>query len=159
MASSGGRKRAVRGRVRVTQWIGIVCLAAVAIGAGIGFVTIALPMFRNLAGTPPAVAFNKGAMYLPGLSLGLGALCVAMTLEAWRRRPPVPRTARLLSQLAVGGVVVMFLLPAMTHYWVAGRMQDRGYAVCESASHRWLHSRTIVYTRSEAICANAVVDA
>lgn len=98
------------------------------------------------------VYFDKGSLYMLGAGIGLGALTFAILYEGVLSRELTNSITRGVTRVALGGVVVMFLLPHVFHYSVSVHLSKQGYTVCSGASSQWLLYKKVVYTKTEPDC-------
>ena len=117
------------------------------------FTAEAVSTTSQLLNQPESISFNKGAYYMLGAGLGAGALTIGIVASFWLGKMLSQKTVGILMKIAIGSIGLMFVLPHLVHYGVDRYLSNAGYEVCESASHQWLHSRTIVYVKSAEICA------
>ena len=106
----------------------------------------------QLSAATPVISLNKGAMYMLGIGLASSVLTIAIFQEAIIRRPMTDKLARRLTGGALAGLVIVFLLPFMTHSVIEQRLEARGYKICEQASYQWLLYRNIVYVSDYELC-------
>ncbi len=93
----------------------------------------------------PIVLFDKGSYYTLGIGIGLLSLTFVTIKEFWGGKPITNKQNRMLTTLAIAGVVLLFLMPHMTHFITDKHLEKHGYIVCEEASQQWLFVRDIVY--------------
>lgn len=102
-------------------------------------------MMSEFQNHQPIVNINKGVYYLFGVGIAFLALLVDGVNNAILRRKISQKLAKYISRIALGGMAVMVLLPALVHYPVADSLERVGYAICPEQSSQWLFVRTIVY--------------
>jgi hypothetical protein len=137
----------------LVRYGGTLWFISMSAGALIWFIFDAVRLTEQLSGLTEAISFNKGIFYLPGVGIGLGALSFAAIYQYWLNRPLTEQISRLITKLAVSGLLITFLLPNITHYFINNYLTTHGYEVCQHASHQWLHSRIIVFTSSTEACS------
>lgn len=139
-------------RSRRIASVSIFALSAVA--AMDWFFWSALQLVSQLLSKSPAVMFDKGAVYMLGVGLGLGLLTCVGLYEGILERSPTKRFGRWMNIGAIVSIGVMVVLPHMAHaavnHYLVG---TRGYMVCEAESHQWLLYRRIAYAASEVLCS------
>lgn len=96
--------------------------------------------------------YNKGIFYLPGVGLGSLVLIFVIIYESVLRKPLTQKIASRCTRIAIGSVVVIFVLPQLVGYGVDEYFSRIEYQVCDEVSHQWLHSQTIVYARDQSVC-------
>jgi len=98
------------------------------------------------------VIIEKGSFYLFGVGAGALPLALVCVQEFWIGKLLSRKQARILTRMAIGGVIIMFTLPHLMHFSLDYFLKKEGYSVCKEASHQWLHVRNIVYTQDPAEC-------
>ena len=134
------------------QYVGILWFMSMSIGALIWFGVNAVFTVRQLATNQASISFDKGAFYMLGIGIALGALVIAMILEVWKKKPTSDNLSRKLTRTALLGIAITFLLPQVVHYPLAHYLQQRGYQVCREASYQWLLYRKIVFMNDQEKC-------
>ncbi|WNO08044.1 hypothetical protein [Teredinibacter sp. KSP-S5-2] len=105
---------------------------------------------------PDIVSFNKGHYYLLGLGVCVGVFGLIATLEHWFSIILSEATVKKLFRVAVLGLMLGLLLPHFSHFGFSRYFQSHGYISCDAASHRWLHSVILVYTKNEMLCKELI---
>lgn len=134
------------------QYIGIFVFILMSLGAFFGFGYFSIDTVEQIVSHSPSISFDKGAFYLLGVGIGLGALVMGMIIEVWKKKPPSDKITQRVVRTAVWGVATMFILPQVAQYAIEDYLEARNYGVCQEASHQWLHARTIVYTDNPETC-------
>jgi hypothetical protein len=93
---------------------------------------------------------------LLGAGVTLGALTLGGLYQGILRLPLTKKVTKILTNVLIGGVVVMFVLPHIVHYPVESYLEGRGYNICEQASYRWFAYREIAYVSNSEACAELV---
>ena len=135
------------------QYGAILGFISMSLGALIWFGIDAIFIIRQLISMPLSISFDKGAFYMLGIGIGLGALVIYMILEVWKKKPPSDRLTRRIVKTALFGVAIMFLLPQVAHYSIAHYLEKRGYEICHKVSYQWLHYQNIVFTNDQKTCS------
>jgi len=135
-----------------TLYIGLFLLAVLAIWSLVYFIVESVRMMQGLNALSGSFYFNKGVFYLLGVVLGLSVLIFAIVRESVLRKTLTKKIASVCTRVGIASVVVMIVLPQAVGYGVEGYLVDLHYQICNEASHQWLHSRTIVFTRDQDIC-------
>ncbi len=99
------------------------------------------------------VVFDKGSFYMLGVGIGVSVAAFTTVQEGWLGRLLSKKQSTLLTRLAVVSVASLFVAPNLIHYVANGYFSDRGYTVCEEASHQWLFVRDIVYIEQSVECS------
>lgn len=122
---------------------------AATIGVFWWLIGVTMAFLRALDARPSSIEFDNAIVLLPGIGICLFAALIAFARDFAMANAP---SSRLFGRaIAVGvllGVVVFVAMPPVATRMVDDHLTTAGYAVCEEASHRWLHARTIVYVRS-----------
>jgi hypothetical protein len=135
---------------------GLTLFGLMTIG-GLGyFLFVAINMLGNLLSLPDHISFDKGAFYLPGVSIGLAALIYAGVYESCLEKTLTEKHTRQITKFAISGIIIMFLFPHLAHYLTDQFLQNKKYEICREVSRQWLHSRTIVYVRDAGVCSELI---
>jgi len=134
------------------RYAGTLWFILMALGALVWFSISAFDLAQQLLTLPAVITLNKGTLYLFGVGIGLGALCIAAVFQFWLEQPLSDRFSKIITAGAVSGLLITFILPHAVHYPVASYLEKHGYQVCPAASHQWLHSRRIVFVNDQSIC-------
>jgi len=100
--------------------------------------------------------FNKGVFYIPGIVLGLLVLIFVIVYESVLRKPLTEKIASICTRTGIGAVVMMLAVPYIADYAFEKYFTKQNYHICDGASHQWLHSKIIVYTKDEITCDGIV---
>lgn len=101
----------------------------------------------------PVILFDKGSYYMLGVGLGLLSLGIGLAKEFWGGNPLTAKQADIISKLGIAGVVLIFIIPHISHFSADYYLKNQGYSVCEEASHQWLFVRDIVYIQPTVECS------
>lgn len=115
------------------------------------FIYRAIVLYKSLSA--PVVLFDKGSYYMLGVGIGLLSLAFVTITEFWGGKPITNKQNRMLTKLAISGVVLLFLVPHIAHFITDKYLEKHGYFVCEEASHQWLFVRDIVYVQPSIECS------
>lgn len=110
-----------------------------------------LELISQISSEENTVLINKGVFYLLGVGVALSFLLVDGVYNSLMRRPIPKKIRKFVSAITFFGLGLVLMLPAAVHYISALVLEQRGYAVCDSASTQWLFVRDIVYT-TPGIC-------
>jgi len=120
---------------------------------GISYFTYAVfTLGKDLSNHSDNISFNKGAFYLLGASIGLASIVFAGIYESGLGHTLSKALGSTITKVALAGLIIMLVLPHVTHYFVSSAVESDGYSICDAASHQWLYSKTIVFTRNEEAC-------
>ncbi len=131
---------------------GVLVFILASVGALVWFIVTLHALVIQLINMSNSIELNKGGLYMLGVSVGLGFLSFYMVVELWKGEAPSDRFIKIIGRLILLGVALMIILPHVIHYPLEFYLQNRNYFVCEKASHRWLHARTIVYMNDQSMC-------
>jgi hypothetical protein len=112
-----------------------------------------LSLIGQINSNSPAISFDKGAMYMLGVGVGLSALTYAILHEAILKKILTERVTSWITRCAFAGIGLMFIFPHIVHYPVENYLEGEGYQICSQASYQWLLYRKIVYVSSPEVCA------
>jgi hypothetical protein len=104
------------------------------------------------------VVVDKGSFYMLGVGVGLLALSMAGILETWFLKTLTKKNITVISRTAIIGVILTFTTPHLIDYLSSNTLKNKGYSVCEEASHQWLFFRDIVYVQDPVICIKGLRD-
>lgn len=121
------------------------------VSAVLWFIYRVVFLYKNLSES--IIVFDKGSYYMLGVGIGLLTLAFVTLKEFWGGKPITNRQNRILTRLAVSGVVLLFVVPHVAHFAADKYLSKNGYTVCEEASHQWLFVRDIVYVQSFSECS------
>jgi len=102
------------------------------------------------------ILFDKGALYMLGVGIGLAVLTYAVLHEVILKRPLTDKFSKIMNIGALTSIIVMIIFPQVIHYPVEQLLEKRGYKICNQASYQWFLYRRIVYTSSPEICENTI---
>lgn len=133
-----------------SKWI--VILTALSFSfIGLGALYIAVDTTRFLIigiyNSQDNIEFNKGALYLYGVSLILLIFVVGIIYTNYLKKNISNHTNKIIGKVVLVCLIITFLLPQIVHYATANYLENNGYQVCEARSKQWLHVRTIVYSK------------
>ena len=124
--------------------------------AAVAVICIALPVISffelttQISGGADSILIDKGVFYLFGAGCALLFLLIDGIYNTLIRSP-IPDNLRKLARVAtLSGLGLVLILPPTVHYLSAYVLEQRGYAVCESASSQWLFVRDIVYATPDS---------
>lgn len=140
----------------VMRWSAPALFIAMTAGALFWFLLASIDVVGQVLAKPESLSFDKGAFYLLGVGVALAVLSFVLVHEFWFGKTLSGWLSRTLTNIAVAAVIAMVALPHATHYAVDSYLADRGYTICEGASRQWLHSRTIVFVETGAVCQQLV---
>ncbi len=116
------------------------------------FVSELITLINYLTSLNEVIVFAKGPYYALGAGVGLGIFALFSVCEMWFGKIIQGKVANCLFKVVMIAVLCMFIFPHIVHFSLEQYLTDKGYEVCEEASHQWLHSRTIVYSIDRDTC-------
>ena len=147
----------MEGRVRPPVWACALGPLIFVIGAPVAMAVFFWEVYQLIAHwAEDALMFDKGAFYLLGVGLGMLALAIVTVQEGWLGRDLSKSQATALSRLAIVGVMLIPILPNLTHFATDTLLKNDGYVVCEPASHQWRFIRDIVYIKPGVECSRGL---
>ncbi|MFK5915405.1 MAG: hypothetical protein QM484_13620 [Woeseiaceae bacterium] len=100
---------------------------------------------------PESIDFNKGALYLWGVSFVLLFFVAGIIYTNFFKGNISNKLNKRLTQLVIFLLIFTFTLPQVVNHIVDSYLQEQGYTICESKSKQWLHVKTIVYSKQACI--------
>ena len=104
----------------------------------------------------PVIEFDKGAMYMFGVGMGLLFLSIGVVTRGVLLKKMSPKRESVLLKGTIIGMVIMIALPQIVHYSVNRIINRDNYFVCEAMSYRWVMYKKYVYTDSQGTCGSLV---
>ncbi len=127
-------------------------LLGLTVFAAVTFLSEVYVNIKSIKTLPDSIAFNKGAYYLLGAGITVGIFCYILMLDFWLKKKTSRKMVKVMLRAAIAGIIVSVILPQVVYLGCDRYLRELGYGVCEEASHRWLHSVTLVYTKSSGVC-------
>lgn len=127
----------------------VILLAFLAIGLACIWIPSVhfIEMLGAVTSNEARITIEKGAFYLYGGGIALLALLIDGFYNAVLRQKISQTVSSWVSRVAIIGLIMVPILPALIHYPTAYVLERRGYSECEARSSQWLFVRTIVYTK------------
>jgi hypothetical protein len=132
----------------------VVLAAGSLLWAGISIVSL----YRQLHFHEAIVAFDKGAMYMLGVGIGLLLLVGGGILQGLLGREPDAAVKKIFKWGIVFSLTLMIALPQLAHYWVDYSAKTQKYEICHEAGYQWLMYRKIYYAGSRDSCNRLIQD-
>jgi hypothetical protein len=110
----------------------------------------------QIASNNPVILFNKGALYMLGVGIGLSTLTYIALYEAILRLPLTNKVNKRINGGALISIITMIIFPQVIHYPVERFLEGRGYNICEPVSYQWFMYRKIIYVSNSEACAELV---
>lgn len=140
------------------RFLGSFLLLTLSIASIVWFILSLSSSVCDVINSNPALTFNKGAMYMLGASITVFLLFIGVAYHSIFLRKVPEKVEKTLVRGAVIGVVIMILLPQVTHFGINRIIHDRHYIECHQAGHSWLLHKKYVYTKNQDVCQNLVTE-
>lgn len=98
------------------------------------------------------VSFDKGSTYMLGAGIGGLLFVIGGVMQGLLRKRLTPKAESLFTKGLIFSLILMFVLPHITHYAVATYTQHKNYSVCRDASYRWLLYTKFYYANTDTAC-------
>ena len=134
---------------------GFLLFVALMLSAALWFSWSFISLISQLLNEAPAIYFNKGAMYMLGIAIGLLALVYAIFLEVILQQQLTNKSSKIITRIAYIGIGVLIIFPQAIHFPIENHLLKRHYEICETAYNRWLMYREIAFTKDANTC-NAI---
>ena len=127
----------------------ITAISFAILGQGSLYVAIdnTLSLISGALHLPDTIDFNKGSLYLWGVSFVLLFFVAGIIYTNFFKQNISNNLNKRLSQLVIILLIFTFLLPQIVDYTTDSYLVEKGYKICESQSKQWLHVKTIVYSK------------
>lgn len=120
------------------------------------FIVSSYGTFHSLLVESLIISFSKGAMYALGAGIASLTIVYIGAFQIFKKTELSKKQEKLTAKLLFLFIVLMFCIPAITHFAVNKIAITKGYFECEQMSYRWLLYSKYYYTESESVC-NALV--
>lgn len=131
---------------------------ALSIASIVWFISSASSSVSEVISSDPILTFNKGAMYMLGASIGAFSLSVGVAYHSIFSRKVPERIETILTRVVIFGVLIMVLLPQITHFGIGRIVEKRQYIECHQAEYSWLLYKKYVYAKNQDFCQNLVAE-
>ncbi|MBL4706588.1 MAG: hypothetical protein JKY54_18815 [Flavobacteriales bacterium] len=136
------------------RFLGASLFFALSIASIAWFILSAASSISEIISSAPVLTFNKGAMHMLGGSIGAFSFFIGVAYHSVFLRKVTERVEKILIRSAVFGILIMFLLPHITHFGIGRIVHERQYLECRQAGYHWLLHKEYVYTKNQVICQN-----
>ena len=109
-------------------------------------------IYNQISSASEVIYFDKGALYMFGVGVGLAVLSFAIFYEGILERELTKKISGIMTKSAIAGIALMFLLPYLIHQPVNKQLTQKKYIICEPASYQWLLYENLAYTKNASIC-------
>jgi len=107
-----------------------------------------MKMISSIISDNPQIKIDKGSYYLLGAGIALLALLPDGYYNSVLKSSTPKMMEKWIRRIAIGGCILILILPPLIHYPAAIYLEKHNYSECEAKSSQWLFVRTIVYTKS-----------
>ncbi|MCR6650092.1 MAG: hypothetical protein NVV73_00725 [Cellvibrionaceae bacterium] len=142
----------------IERFLSAFLFFAFSIASIIWFSLSAFYSVLGVINSDPILYFNKGAMYMLGVSIGGISLSIGVAYHSIFLQKVPEKVEKALVTGAAIGVLVMIILPQVAHFGVSRIMHGRQYIECQKAEYRWLLYKKFVYTKNQDVCQNLVAE-
>lgn len=141
-----------------TKIISLTFFVILAAGSFLWFGISIVSLYHQLHFQEAIVAFDKGAIYMLGVGVGLLLLIGGGVLQGFLGREPGAAAEKIFKWGMVFSLTLTIALPQLVHYWVDHSAKTQKYEVCGEAGYQWLMYRKIYYADSRDSCSRLVKD-
>ncbi len=135
---------------------GFLLFVSLSLGALVWFGWSLFQMITQIASNSPIILFDKGALYMLGVGIGLSVLTYVALHEVILKRPLTKKMSKKINMSALVSLITLIIFPQIVHYPVERFLENRNYKICEQASYQWLLYRKIVYASSFEVCTDMI---
>jgi hypothetical protein len=113
-------------------------------------------LYQQVTSNADVINFEKGTLYLFGVSVAGGFLSYIIFHEALLKRPYTERFTKLMNKGVGFGLISLLLFPYVVRLPLEEYLKKKDYLICEIESVQWSIYRKIVYTSSIEACDEAI---
>jgi hypothetical protein len=140
------------------RFLGSFLFLSLSIAGTVWFILSAFSSVSDVISSNPVLTFNKGAMYMLGASIAAFSLFIGVAYHSIFLRKVPLKVEKTLMRWAVFGILIMILVPQVTHFAVGRIVHERQYIECHQAEYSWLLYKKYVYTRNQVVCQNLATE-
>jgi len=138
------------------RFLGASLFLTLSMAGIVWFILSAFSSVSDVISSDPVLTFNKGAMYMLGASIATSSLFIGVAYHSIFLRKVSGKAEKTLIRGAIFGVLIMILVPQVTHFAVGRIVHERQYIECHQAEYSWLLYKKYVYTKNQEACHNLV---
>lgn len=136
------------------RFLGSFLFLTLSIVGTVWFILSASSSVSDVISSDPVITFNKGAMYMLGASIAAFSLFIGVAYHSIFLRKVPEKVEKVLIRGAVIGILIMILVPQVTHFGISRIVHERQYIECHQAEYSWLLYKKYVYTKTQEVCQN-----
>lgn len=136
------------------RFLGSFLFLTLSIAGTVWFILSASSSVSDVISSDPVITFNKGAMYMLGASIAVFSLFIGVAYHSIFLRKVPEKVEKVLIRGAVIGILIMILVPQVTHFAVGRIVHERQYVECHQVEYSWLLYKKYVYTKNQDVCQN-----
>ncbi len=137
---------------------GFIWFILMSVGAFVYFWFSIASTFKNASLPSNVVVFERGAYYLPGVSIVLMALVIIGLYENYTKKTPSDKATKIFTRTAIGGLLLVFLLPPIAEYTTENHLLKKGYQYCDVPSFSWPIYKDVIYTIDDKTCLKLIAE-
>tara|TARA_B110001454_G_C12548505_1_gene362504 strand:- start:66 stop:503 length:438 start_codon:yes stop_codon:yes gene_type:complete len=130
----------------------MTCFCAITVFSAYSFGAALFETVSAITHDSVRVAFDQGAFYLLGATIGLLALIFIMIYQGILMRELTKKVTNWFSRIAVVGIFTAFILPVVSHMVIEEIVFDKGYELCTAETSTWFYLSEIVYLKTGSGC-------
>ena len=115
------------------------------------FIASSYSIFHSLFIESLVISFSKGAMYALGAGMASFTMIYIGAYQILKKTELSKRQEKIATKLLVLLILLMFIIPAITHFSVNKIAITKGYFECEEMSYHWLLYSKYYYTENESV--------
>lgn len=141
---------------RWLQLLVAIIFSGLSLGSMIFFLGGAGTLINDLLGAAPIITFDTSVYRFLGVAIGTAGLAgAAVIVWAYQEKPPKAAN-KWIGRCLIAGLLLMFLLPHITHFPLERYLFNNGYKICEPRSYATRSYRSIAYANSVPACLEGV---
>jgi hypothetical protein len=113
-------------------------------------------LYQQVTSNADIINFEKGTLYLFGVSVLGGFLSYAIFHEVILKRPYTESITKWIHKGFSFGLISLILFPYVVRLPLEEYLEKKDYLICEIESYQWSMYRAIVYTSSLEACDEAI---
>ncbi|KKO47542.1 hypothetical protein VT06_16510 [Arsukibacterium sp. MJ3] len=140
------------------RFLGASLFFVLSVASIVWFILSASSSVSDIISSDPVLNFDKGAMYMLGGSIGAFSLFIGVAYHSIFSRKVPEKVEKTLIRGAIFGVLIMILVPQVTHFGIGRIVHERQYIECHQVEYRWLLYKKYVYTKNQDVCQNLATE-
>ncbi|UZJ44077.1 hypothetical protein OOT55_15660 [Marinimicrobium sp. C6131] len=135
-----------------TKLLSVGFFLLLAIGSLLWFLISLMELMSRALSGADTFSFDKGAMYMLGVGIGLLTLSLGGLVQGVLDRPQTARSEKRFKQVMLGSFLALIIVPQLAHLVVFEWSESRFYKVCEKSTYRWLLYGKYYFAKFEEGC-------